>query len=161
MSPDPERAPGLLHIASFAELDTTALYAVLRLRSDVFIVEQDCAYPDVDDRDREPGTRHVWLTAADTGVPIAYLRVLDEPDGDARIGRVCVAASARRAGHAAALLAAALDVIGDRPAVLNAQSYATTLYTDAGFVVCGPEFDEDGIPHLPMRRLAPGPMRPG
>lgn len=141
-----------LHVATFAELDATSLYAILRLRSEVFVVEQECPYQDLDDRDQEAGTRHIWLTAPGAAGPIAYLRVLDESDGTARIGRVCVAAPARRVGHAAALVATALEVIGDRESVLHAQNYATALYTNAGFVVDGPEFIEDGIPHVPMRR---------
>jgi ElaA protein len=144
----------MLHIATSDELDTVTLYALLRLRSDVFVVEQACAYPDLDGRDLEPGTRHLWLTGADAGAPpLAYLRILF--DGDiARIGRVCVAAHARRAGHAGTLLAAALDVIDDRDAVLDAQTYAIGVYERAGFVVDGPEFLDDGIPHVPMRRVA-------
>jgi ElaA protein len=78
--------------------------------------------------------------------------VLTEADGTARIGRVCVARAARRQGHAATLLAAALSEIGERESVLDAQTYATDLYTRAGFVQDGPEFVEDGIPHIPMRR---------
>ena len=146
-----------LHIASFDELDPGVLYEILRLRGDVFVVEQECAYQDIDGRDREPGTRHAWLTTADGGV-VAYRRGLAEPDGTARIGRVCVARGARGAGHAGTLLDAALREIGGREAVLDAQTYATRLYTNAGFVVDGPEFDEDGIPHVPMRRPGgPGP----
>jgi ElaA protein len=153
-----------LHVARFGDLDTDTLYAILQLRCDVFIVEQECAYPDVDGRDTEPGTRHVWLTAADTAPTnapaaaprlVAYLRILDDRDGAARIGRVCVARDARRAGHAAALMAGALDLIGTgRDAVLDAQTYATRLYEDAGFVRDGDEFLDDGIMHVPMRRMA-------
>ena len=141
------------HVATFAELDSATLYALLRLRCDVFIVEQACAYPDIDGRDNEPGTTHVWLTSS--GVVVAYLRILEDRDGTARIGRVCVARDARRVGHAARLLAAALGAIGDRLAVLDAQTYATKVYEDAGFVRSGPEFVEDGIPHVPMRREGP------
>jgi len=165
-----------LHIAGFTDLDTVTLYAILRLRADVFIVEQHCAYSDVDGRDLERGTRHLWLTATDgiaapapaasrrtgeAGGPnlppriLAYLRMLDDPDGAARIGRVCVARDARRAGHAATLLAAALDMIGTaRDVVLDAQAYATRLYEDAGFVRDGEEFLDDGIMHVAMRRVA-------
>ena len=166
-----------LHVARFSDLDAVTLYAILRLRSDVFVVEQHCAYSDVDGRDPEPGTRHVWLTATDGGAEepaaavsdrsgeadgtntmpriLAYLRILDDPDGAARIGRVCVARDARRAGHGATLLAAALELIGTaRDAVLDAQAYATRLYEDAGFVRDGEEFLDDGIMHVPMRRVA-------
>jgi ElaA protein len=140
-------------IARIDEIDARTLYGILRLRAEVFIVEQDCAYQDVDGRDLEPGTRHIWLTGADAE-PVAYLRVLDEPDGSARVGRVCVSPAARRRGHAGTLLTAALAEIGDRESVLSAQSYAVDLYAAAGYLIDGPEFLEDGIPHLPMRRPA-------
>src|SRR5215467_11943786 len=72
-----------LQVASFAELDTATLYAILRLRCDVFIVEQACAYPDVDGRDVEPGTRHVWLTPSqpddDGPAVLGYLRLFSVP----------------------------------------------------------------------------------
>jgi len=140
-----------LHRAAAAELDAPTLYRILRLRSEVFVVEQDCPYQDIDGRDLEPGTAHMWLSE-DDGEILAYLRVLEDAGGIVRIGRVCVAARGRRQGHAGTLLAAAVDGIGDREAVLDAQSYATALYRDAGFEVDGPEFVEDGIPHVPMRR---------
>ena len=140
------------HVATFDELDTRTLYAILRLRCEVFVVEQECPYLDVDGRDA--GARHLWLTDAAGGV-VAYLRILEDPGGAARIGRVCVAQGARGAGHAATLMDAALREIGGREAVLDAQTYATRLYTNAGFVPDGPEFLDDGIPHLPMRRPAP------
>jgi ElaA protein len=142
----------MLHAASFKDLDTRTLYAILRLRCEVFVVEQECPYQDVDGRDE--GARHLWLSTQ-AGI-VAYLRILDEPDGAARIGRVCVARDLRGAGHAGALLAAALEEIGGREAVLDAQTYATRLYANAGFVADGPEFLDDGIPHVPMRRPAPG-----
>ena len=139
-----------LHVARFAELDAATLYALLRLRVDVFVVEQACAYPELDGRDTEPGTRHLWLTAA--GVTTGYLRLLDDPDGVVRIGRVVVAPSARGAGVAGRLMAAALAEAGERPAVLDAQAHLVRLYERHGFAVTGPEYLEDGIPHVPMRR---------
>ena len=142
-----------LHVATFYELDTRTLYSILKLRSDVFIVEQECAYQDLDGRDDEPGTRHLWLTDADAAVPMAYLRVLEQPDGTAIIGRVVVAQAGRRRGYARALLARAVDLIGDRVSTLHAQKYAKDLYEAAGYQIDGPEFLEDGIPHLPMRRV--------
>ena len=140
-----------LHVTPAGDLDISTLYAILRLRSEVFIVEQDCPYQDVDGRDLEPGTRHIWLAGPDDE-PVAYLRILDEPGGEARIGRVCVSPRARRQGHAGTLLAAALDEVGGRESVLDAQTYALGLYEAAGFVPDGAEFLEDGIPHIPMRR---------
>src|SRR5690606_15538749 len=68
----------------FSELDAATLYALLRLRVDVFVVEQQCPYPELDGRDTEPTTRHLWLGPAATQ-PLSYLRILAEPDGVARI----------------------------------------------------------------------------
>jgi ElaA protein len=139
-----------LHSAGFAELEARTFHDLARLRVDVFVVEQECAYPELDGRDVEPGTRHLWLTQ--DGVPVAYLRILAEPDGGARIGRVVVAPTARGAGHAGRLMVAALAEIRDRPCVLEAQSHLVDFYTRHGFTVSGPEYVEDGIPHTPMRR---------
>lgn len=140
-------------MAAFAGLSTHTLYALLKLRVDVFVVEQKCAYPELDGRDTEPGTRHIWLET--DGTPVAYLRVLSEPGGTARIGRVVVAAAHRGAGLGSRLMAAAMSEVGDRDAVLDAQKEAAALYRRFGFEVIGPEFVEDGIPHLPMRRTTP------
>ena len=155
----------ILHAAAFDELSPATLYALLRLRVQVFVVEQHCPYQDLDGRDTEPGTRHVWLAAEDgtedsaedgteDGAPSAYLRILDEPDGTARIGRVCVAPAARGAGLAGRLMRATLDLLGTRPSVLDAQTYLADFYRALGYLPTGPEFVEDGIPHVPMARGA-------
>lgn len=146
MHPEPTAE---LHVASFHDLDTTTLYALLRLRTDVFVVEQECPYPELDGRDTEPGTRHLWL-ARDRDV-LAYLRILADP-GAERIGRVAVARHERGAGHAGRLMSEALAVIGNRPAVLAAQTHLAGFYGRYGFTVSGAEYVEDGIPHVPMRR---------
>jgi ElaA protein len=147
--------------AFFTELNARTLHDLLRLRVDVFVVEQACAYPEIDGRDVEPGTRHLWL--ARDGEPVAYLRILSDPGGVERIGRVVVARSARGEGHAGRLMTEALAVVGQRPCVLEAQSYLADFYARYGFRVTGPEYVEDGIPHLPMRRepAVPAPERVG
>ena len=138
------------HVAAFGALDPVTLYGLLRLRVDVFVVEQRCPYPELDGRDLEPGTRHIWL--AGEGAPGAYLRVLREPDGLARIGRVCVAPALRGTGAAKVLMRAALDVIGAEPSTLDAQAYLVGFYQSFGYAPTGPEYLDDGIPHVPMRR---------
>ncbi len=147
----PERLT--LHSASFTELNAATLYALLKLRVDVFVVEQRAAYPDLDGRDLEPATRHLWL--AEDGVPVGYLRVLAEPDGSARVGRVVVAATHRRRGLGGRLMAAAVAEVGDRPSVLAAQAHLAGFYQRYGYQVVGPEYLDDGIPHVPMYRPAP------
>jgi ElaA protein len=147
------------HLARFADLDTTTLYALLKLRVDVFVVEQGCAYPDLDGRDAEPDTRHLWITGPAGGGtalggagPQAYLRLLTDPDGTARIGRVCTAPAARGQGLAGRLVVRALAEIGRRPCVLHAQSPLVDYYRRYGFRPVGPEFLDEGVPHIPMRR---------
>jgi ElaA protein len=138
-----------IRVASFADLNTRTLHDLLKLRVDVFVVEQGCAYPEIDGRDVEPGTRHLWL--AREGTPVAYLRLLSD-GGVERIGRVVVARDARGDGHAGRLMAEALEIVGHRPCVLEAQAHLAGFYKRYGFVVTGPEYLDDGIPHLPMRR---------
>jgi len=145
-----------VRVATFAELTVGTLYAILKLRSEVFVVEQECFYADPDGRDTEPGTRHVWIEEG--GEIRAYLRILD--DGHAqRIGRVVTAPAARGSGLAGRLVTAALEVIGDRPGVLDAQAHLTAFYARFGFEPTGPQFVEDGIPHVPMARAVPAPAR--
>jgi ElaA protein len=136
-------------VAGFAGLDALTAYRLWALRSAVFVVEQDCPYLDLDGRDLEPLTRHLWVEQ--DGGPVATLRLLD--DGEAlRIGRVATAASARGRGLAGSLVRAALDVAGERAVVLDAQSHLVDWYAAFGFAPSGRGFVEDGIPHVPMRR---------
>ena len=140
-----------VRVAAFDELDPRTAYALWQLRESVFVVEQACPYAELDGRDLEDGTRHVWVS--DDGRPVAYLRVLEDP-GQARIGRVLVAASHRGRGLAEVLMSQALELVGDRDSALDAQSYLATWYERFGYAVTGPEFLDDGIPHVPMRRTA-------
>ena len=141
----------------FDQLTTSELYDLLRLRSDVFVVEQACAYPDLDGRDTEPGTVHHWIAGDGIGggdgeLPVlAYLRALAEPDGSTRVGRVVTAPAARGRGLAAVLVGH-VTATAAGPIVLDAQSYLVKWYERFGYRVAGPEFVEDGIPHVPMRR---------
>ena len=137
---------------SFVDLDAATAYAIWRLRQDVFVVEQECPYPDLDGRDTEPGTVHVVMREGDDVV--GYARVLDDGE-EWRIGRVVLAPAARGRGLADWLMTAALEACPGRPAVLDAQSPLVGWYNKFGFAVDGEEFLEDGIPHVPMRRLSP------
>jgi ElaA protein len=138
-----------LHDATGPELTAVQLHDILRLRVDVFVVEQKAAYPELDGRDLLPDTRHLWFE--EDGAVLAYLRVLLDPGGVRRIGRVVTAAPARGAGLAARLMEAALTIPGEY--VLDAQTYVQGFYARYGFVAEGPEYvDDDGIPHIRMRR---------
>ena len=138
--------------SSVAEIDPVVLYEILRLRVDVFVVEQDCPYPELDGRDLEPTTRLLWSTD-DDGHVTATLRVLHDGD-DRRIGRVATAAAARGRGLAADLMRAAVASCEGRLVRLDAQAHLSGWYARFGFVVDGDEFVEDGIPHLPMTLAA-------
>jgi ElaA protein len=132
----------------FAELTTQELHDLLRLRCDVFVVEQECAYPELDGRDDEPGTGHHWIVA--DGSIAVYARTLHDDDA-VRIGRVVTAPGARGRGLAGHLVGHLVEAV-DAPIVLDAQSHLQQWYERLGFVVDGEEFVEDGIPHVPMRR---------
>jgi ElaA protein len=140
---------GVIRRATFDELDASTLYDLIRLRVDVFVVEQHCPYPELDGRDTEPSAVHWWIE--DAGTPVASLRQLAEPDGSTRIGRVVTAPSARGNGLAATLIDAALTTI-DGPVVIDAQAHLARWYWRFGFEIVGDVFIEDGIDHLPMRR---------
>jgi len=139
---------------TFDELDARTAYDVWRLRQDVFVVEQECAYPDLDGRDTEPGTRH--LVGRLDGAVAGYVRVLDTDSEVPRVGRVVLARSARGRGLAEPLMRAALEVVGARASVLDAQAPLAGWYAGFGYTADGPEFLEDGIPHVRMVRPAGG-----
>jgi ElaA protein len=145
-----ERAEPLVapSVAPFAALSPHTLYAILRLRAEAFVVEQDCVYLDPDGRDLEPTTRHVWIER--DGEVVACARVLAEAEGSS-IGRVVCAPAWRSSGLGAAVMGAALEWAA-RPVALKAQAHLAEWYGRMGFVVCGDVFLEDGIPHVPMVR---------
>ena len=138
----------------FSELTPEELYAVLRLRSEVFVVEQGCVYLDLDGVD--PVCDHL-LGLDDEGLA-ASVRVVP-PDvsypGEPSIGRVVTAPRVRGQGLGRPLMEEAVRHVSKRwpgPIKIGAQSYLRSYYESLGFSVCGPEYDEDGIPHFPMRR---------
>lgn len=150
MSPAPGAGP--VRRARWADLDPQTLHDLVQLRVDVFVVEQQCPYPELDGRDTEPGAEHWWT--ADASGPTSYLRVLDEPGGGRRVGRVATRTDARGQGLSRRLMHGVLDAYGHDRLVLDAQTSVQAMYAALGFEVSGPEFVEDGIPHVPMRRLA-------
>jgi ElaA protein len=148
-----EVSSATVHRAWAADLDTRTLYELLRLRVDVFVVEQACPYGELDGRDLEDGTRHYWLSGDGWGAPmLGCLRLLAEQSGEYRIGRLCIVRSVRGRGLGKQLMEAALAEVGDDPAVLDAQEHLMGLYRGYGFVAAGPAYDWDGVAHVPMRR---------
>ena len=141
-------------LKKFSELDTHNLYEILKLRVEVFVVEQNCPYPELDDYDQQ--ALHLYLK--ENNVILAYCRIL--PAGlkydDCSIGRVIVQAQARGKGHARVLMQKALKLIETSWSVpsikLCAQSHLQNFYQSVGFQTISEEFDEDGIPHVYMIR---------
>lgn len=139
----------------FSELSALELYRILKLRVDVFVVEQNCPYPELDGRDAD--AYHLWFEDED-GIA-AYLRIL--PPGvqsaDAALGRVISAR--RRCGLGSRLLKAGIEaareLYGASSITIEAQVYAKPFYEKAGFVQISEPFDEDGIPHIRMKWTSP------
>ena len=139
-----------LVVKHFDELSVRELHDILQLRSEIFVVEQNCVYQDIDGTD--PHGYHLYLH--EDGDIVAYLRVL--PAGvrydDVSLGRVVSAR--RRRGYATRLLCEGIRVARERfgasRIVIGAQLYARKLYEGVGFVQFGEEYLEDGIPHIHM-----------
>lgn len=153
-----------LHRSYTRDLDVATLYRILRLRVDVFVVEQACPYPELDGRDLEPRTRQLWVTN-ESGAVVATLRLLrDNANGESnvadsgaddahfRIGRVCTDRAFRGQGLTGRLMTTALAEVGERPCRIEAQTYLTEMYAKFGFIVDSEEYLEDGIPHVSMLR---------
>jgi ElaA protein len=131
------------------DLDARTLYELLKLRVEVFVVEQATPYPELDGRDLLAETRHFWLEGPG-GEVICTLRLMEEhPGGEKafRIGRVCTKRSARGHGHTTRLL--------------QAETYLEDMYSHHGFVRDGDEFLDDGIPHVPMVKPGSSPTEAG
>jgi len=141
-----------LYIKHYSELSTDELYELLKVRSAVFVVEQDCAYQDLDDKDKQ--AYHLWYQD-DEGIA-ACLRVLAPGVSfdDCSIGRVLT--TRRRQGLGTALMKEGIRVAEEKyqaqHITIEAQLYARVFYERLGFVKCSDEFLEDGIPHIRMRR---------
>ena len=139
-----------LTVKTFDELSTRQLYEILKVRAEVFVVEQNCRYNDLDDRDMK--SIHVFLTDGDSIV--AYLRVLPEGvyDENVRIGRVI--STKRGMGLGAKVLRAGLDVakerLGAESVTISAQTHAIGFYEKAGFKTVSDVYLEEDIPHVKM-----------
>lgn len=139
-----------LTVKRFDELTLEELYEILRLRSAVFVVEQACAYQDIDNKDQN--AVHAWLSDED-GIAV-YLRVMDRGvyDEEVAIGRVI--SLRRRQGLATQLLREGIriaqEAFGAEVISVEAQVYARSLYEKLGFRQASEEFWEDGILHIRM-----------
>ena len=134
----------------FASLDNYTLYEILRLRSEVFVVEQKCAFVDLDGRDTAESAEHAWVTGDDGGV-VAGLRVFTCAPDTVKISRVVTRPDCRGQGLGDQLMKAAIVRYSGSAIVLDAQTRLVGWYEGLGFTADGERFLEDDILHTPMR----------
>lgn len=136
----------------FNELSAPELYAIMQLRNEVFVVEQNCVYQDADDKDQAS----VHLCGWDNEKLVAYTRII--PPGisytEASIGRVVISPAYRKTGSGRQLMKESINlthILFNCSVIrIGAQVYLTDFYQSLGFVQCSPPYLEDGIPHIEM-----------
>ena len=141
-------------LKKFDELSPHELYAILQLRNEVFAIEQNCVYQDMDNKDQPAYHLMGWTN----GILIAYTRII--PPGVAypepSIGRVVSSPSARNEGIGKLLMDKSIEHIynlyGNIPVKIGAQLYLKRFYTNLGFLQAGDVYLEDGIEHIEMVR---------
>ena len=144
-----------ISIKTFKELNTTELYDLLQLRSEVFVVEQNCVYQDIDGKDQES----IHILGYKDSTLVAYTRLFAPGDyfKECSIGRVVVAKTERQNKYGYDIMNASIDAarsyFGQGPIKLSAQSYLKKFYNDLGFKEVGEEYLEDGIPHIAMIKV--------
>lgn len=149
-----EKSNLAIQIKSFQELSTIELYDLLQLRSEVFVVEQDCVYQDVDGKDQK--ALHC-LGFKDESL-VAYTRIFKSGDyfNEASIGRVVVAKNERLHKYGYDIMKASINYIEEtlqhKTIKISAQTYLIKFYNNLGFKTVGEEYLEDGIPHIQMRK---------
>jgi len=141
-----------IFVKSFEELSKLELYKILRLRAEVFIVEQDCVYQDVDDKDQK--ALHVILKKSEE--IIGYTRLFWPGDyfKEASIGRVVISKKERDNNYGSELMKASILAISEKmkekKIKISAQTHLKIFYNNLGFLESGKEYLEDGIPHVAM-----------
>ena len=137
-------------VKKFSELTLEELYEILKIRAEVFVVEQNCPYQDLDEIDKK--AYHVYMQ--ENGEMVAYLRVIDKGErlDEVSVGRVI--SLKRRCGLGSALMQEGIRVakekFGAKKIKVGAQVYAKPFYEQAGFRQISEEYLEDGIPHIYM-----------
>ena len=139
-----------IHIKPFKELTLHELYSFLKLRVEIFVVEQNCPYPELDGADEK--AIHLYIKE-DDGV-IAYLRIIPSKTGTARIGRVVTKIEHRGKGLSSQLMKRAMEYIREHypedTMILSAQEHLQDYYGSFGFKPVSEVYLEDGIPHVDM-----------
>ena len=139
-------------IKKFSKLTIIELYEILQLRSEVFVVEQDCVYQDIDGKDEKA----LHVIGYKKGKIIAYARIFDSGHyfETPSIGRVVVSKSQRKFGYGHDLIKASIEAIYDyyqsKLITISAQTYLLKFYSSHGFETHGEEYMEDGLPHIRM-----------
>ncbi|MFT4699078.1 MAG: ElaA protein [Flavobacteriaceae bacterium] len=139
-------------IKNFSELNIYELYDILQIRSEVFVVEQDCVYQDIDGKDQKA----LHIIGEKEGKIIAYTRCFAPGDyfENASIGRVVVEISQRKFKYGHDIMKASIEAIKNKYQTntikLSAQVYLTNFYESHGFKQVGEGYLEDGIPHIAM-----------
>jgi ElaA protein len=138
----------------FTQLNTTELYDLLQLRSEVFVVEQDCVYQDIDGKDEKA----LHILGYKNKKLVAYTRVFKPGDyfEAASIGRVVVAVNERKNKFGYDIMIAAMEAVkkqfNTNEISISAQTYLKRFYNKLGFYETGEPYLEDGIPHIKMIR---------
>jgi ElaA protein len=140
---------------AFDDLTVHELYALLRLRSDVFVVEQDCVFLDLDDRDQAAVHVLARVEEAPEEAPVAYARFYEE-HGELHLGRIVTDRTVRSQGAGHILMSACVaEIVRRHPGramAMSAQAHLAGFYAQHGFVVQGEGYLEDDIPHVRMVR---------
>lgn len=144
----------MIKIKTFEQLDTQTLYEILKIRTEVFVVEQDCVYQDMDDKDQR--ATHVMIYDNQHKIS-AYGRIMfpEDKSNPAVFGRILVPSTHRSQGLAKKLIASILEHIesqGYQQTKISAQNYLLRFYEDFGFKAISDVYDLDGIPHINMLR---------
>ena len=141
-------------IKKFDELTLNELYKIMQLRSQVFVVEQNCIYQDLDDIDKI--SYHLFIKGNNDMIK-AYLRIFEKDKDIAQIGRVVTDEKERKKGYATKLMEKGIQLIKNEmkknKVYLEGQVYCKDLYLKLGFEIISDEFLEDGIPHYKMIKI--------
>ena len=145
-----------VRIKTFEELSLEELYELLQLRSEVFVVEQNCIYQDIDGKDK----RAYHALGIHKDEVVAYARIFSGGDyfENPAIGRVVVSNSLRKSGFGKVVVEHCIKYVDEvlkAPIIeLSAQTYLKRFYKELGFITVGEEYMEDGIPHIKMKRTS-------
>jgi ElaA protein len=140
----------VLHKKTFGELSNAELYELLRIRSEVFVVEQDCVYQDLDNDDQ--ASMHLWLTEGDRVVALCRVCPAGTHMDEISVGRVITTVRGKGYGKRIMLagMDAAIEHFGAKRIDIEAQEYAKGFYEQVGFRQSSEPFILDGIPHIKM-----------